>query len=334
MSKKDSTIQLYDEEIYESVHEQNKDILEEYVLDMKSRRLKEGSIYQYSKDIMLFYCYICTELKNKPIPTLKKKQFKRFFIDYQNTGVSNARVNRMQCSLRNLMEFVTSDDDMVDEYDCEVNYMAKIKGLMKEEVREIIFLSDEEVNILIDQLIEAEKYQQALLIALAYESSARRNELYQVTKSSLLNEDDNKTNIVVGKRGKKFFLRYFSRTKEIFKMYMEERGEDDKDFLWYKKNVDGTIEEVGYSTLYGWVIESRKYLEKITGEHKNFNCHSFRHSSLENLVSGTHWILKDIGKDALTLEEAKLIAHHESSETTAGYIINKDDKEEEALFNI
>lgn len=331
---KDNTIQLYDEEVYESVCDVNKDILEEYILDMKSRRLKEGSIYQYTKDIMLFYCYVCTELKNKPVPTLKKKQFKRFFIDFQNTGVSNARVNRVQCSLRNLMEFVTSDDDMIDEYDVEVNYMAKIKGLQKEEVREIVFLSDEEIKFLIDELVKDKKYQIALLIALAYESSGRRNELYQVTKSSLMDEEDNKTNVVVGKRGKKFFLRYFSKTKEIFKLYLQQRGEDDKDFLWYKKNNKGEVEEVGYSTLYGWVIESRTYLAKVIGEHKLFNPHSFRHSSLENLVSGSHWILPELGKDCLTLEEAKLLAHHSSSETTAGYIVNRDTKEEENLFGV
>lgn len=331
---KDNTIQLYDEEVYESVCNVNKDILEEYILDMKSRRLKEGSIYQYTKDIMLFYCYVCTELKNKPIPTLKKKQFKRFFIDFQNTGVSNARVNRVQCSLRNLMEFVTSDDDMVDEYDAEVNYMAKIKGLQKEEVREIIFLSDDEIRLLIDELVKDEKYQIALLVALAYESAGRRNELYQVTKSSLLDEEDNKTNVVVGKRGKKFFLRYFSKTKEILKLYLEQRGEDDKDFLWYKKNSKGEVEEVGYSTLYGWIIESRAYLEKAVGEHKLFNPHSFRHSSLENLVSGTHWILPELGKECLTLEEAKLLAHHADSSTTAGYIINRDTKEEDNLFGV
>lgn len=328
-----SDIQKFDEDIYQKVCKENKEFLEDYELEMKSRGLKEKTIYQYCADIKLFFCYNYTELKNKPIILLKRKQFRRFFIDFQETGVSNARINRVQCSLRNFLEYLTSDEDVVDEYEIEINYMSKVKGLVKEEVREIVFLSDEEIVKLIDALVSKKDYQKALLIALSYESGARRNEIYQITKSSLLDNTDNQTNEVVGKRGKNFKLRYYSRTKEIFKLYLEQRGSDELDFLWYKKDKD-LITEVGYSTLYQWIVDCRSILEDITGEHKLFNAHSFRHCCAENLVNGTHYILKELGKEKLELEQVKLLLHHSSSETTAGYIINTDSKEEEALFSV
>ncbi len=328
-----SEIQKFDEDIYEKVCKENKEFLDDYELEMKSRGLKEKTIYQYCADIKLFFCYNYTELKNKPIILLKRKQFRRFFIDFQETGVSNARVNRVQCSLRNFLEYLTSDEDVVDDYDVEVNYMRKIKGLVKEEAREIIFLSNEEIERLIKALIEKEEYQKALLIALSYESGARRNEIFQITKSSLLDNETNQTNEVIGKRGKKFKLRYYSKTKEIFKLYLKQRGKDDFDYLWYKKDND-VITKIGYSTLYQWIVDCRKILEGITGEYKCFNPHSFRHSCAENLVNGTHFILKELGKEKLELEQVKLLLHHSSSETTAGYIINTDSKEEEELFSI
>ena len=326
-------IQKYDEQIYEKVCKENKSFLEDYILEMKSRKLKEKTIYQYAADIKLFFCYSYNEFKNKPIIELKRKQFRRFFIDYQETDVSNARINRVQCSLRNFLAYLTSDEDVVDDYGVEVNYMDKIKGLVKEEVREIIFLTDEEIQLLIDKLIEKKDYQKALLVALSYESGGRRNEIYQVTKDSLLDERNNKTNELVGKRGKQFQLRYFSKTKDIFKLYLEERGEDDLPFLWYKKDKNG-VAEVGYSTLYQWIIDCRQVLEEVTGEHKLFNNHSFRHCNAENLLNGTHYILGELGREKLDLSEIKLLLHHSSSSTTETYVVNTDAKEEEELFGM
>lgn len=326
--------QKFDKDIYENeVSEENKELLEDYRLDMKSRKLKEGSIYQYTADIKLFLCYVCTEFKNKAVPLLRKKQYRRFFIDFQETGVSNARINRMQCSLRNFLEYCVNDEDIIEEYQNEINYMQKIKGLVKEEVREIIFLSDIEVRVLIDELIKRKEYQKALLVTLSYESGARRNEIYQVTKTSLLDESNNQTNEVIGKRGKKFQLRYFTKTREVLKLYIEQRGEDNFDFLWYKKEGD-TISEVSYNRLYAWIVDCRKILEDITGTYKTFNNHSFRHSCFENLINGTHFILKDLGKERLDIEQVRLLAHHDSSEVTKGYIIDTDKKDEEDLYSI
>ena len=328
-----SDIQKFDELIYEKVCKENKAFLEDYILEMKSRKLKEKTIYQYAADIKLFFCYSYNEFKNKPIIELKRKQFRRFFIDYQETDVSNARINRVQCSLRNFLAYLTSDEDVVDDYGVEVNYMDKIKGLVKEEVREIIFLSDEEICTLIDKLVEKEEYQKALLVALSYESGGRRNEIYQVTKDSLVDKKDNKTNELIGKRGKQFQLRYFSKTKDIFDLYLRQRGEDNEPYLWYKKDKDG-VTKVGYTTLYQWVIDCRKVLEEVTGEHKLFNNHSFRHCNAENLLNGTHYILKELGREKLDLSEIKLLLHHSSSSTTETYVVNTDVKEEEELFGI
>ena len=83
-----------------------------------------------------------------------------------------------------------------------------------------------------DILVEKGELQLAVLWSLGFDSAGRRNELFQVTKHGLV--DVNKTNIVTGKRGKKFCLVYLDDTKELIKRYLDERSEDDVDSLWVK----------------------------------------------------------------------------------------------------
>ena len=252
---------------------------------------------------------------------LKKRDFRRFFLTLQDNNASSSRINRVQSSLRNLLEFVTNDDDEYEDY--EINVMKGIKGLQKEPVREIHFLSNEQIELLIDYLIKKKRYQQALYLSISYESAARRNEVVQIKKTDFLTS--NKTNEVIGKRGKKFQLFYFNKSREIAQMYFEQRGEDDIESLWIVGKGDKK-REAQYETLYNWTISFRTILEKLTGEKIDFNPHSYRHSSLECYQDGTHYVLKELGKDKLEINVLKALANHESIETTMLYLKNKDEQ--------
>ena len=318
MAKKRNTI--FDYSTYEKVNNENKLILDDYILEMKSNGKSKGTIYQYTADIKMFYCWTFNHLNNKSILDMKKRDFRRFFLELQSNGASPSRINRVQCSIRNLLEFAANDDD---EYDYEINAMKSIKGLKKETVREIIFLTDEQINLLIDYLMKKKKYQQALYVSLSYDSAGRRNEVSQVLKTDFL--ESKMTNIVEGKRGKKFQLLYFRRTREIAKLYFEQRGEDNIESLW----VSGYGEDkrpAKYESLYNWTLTFRRILERETSESIKLNPHSFRHSALENYENGTHSVLKELGKDKLPIEVLKVLAHHESIDTTQGYLKNKDEE--------
>lgn len=311
----------FDETIYKNVNQENKLILEDYILEMKANNRSEKTIYQYTADIKMFYCYIHDFVKNKSILELKKRDFRRFFLALQDNGASSARINRVQCSLRNMLEFVTNDDDEYEDY--EINAMKGIKGLQKEEVREIYFLTDQQIQIIVDYLISKEKYQQALYLTISYESAGRRNEVFQIKKEGFL--DNNKTNEVVGKRAKKFRLIYFNKSREIAKMYLEQRGEDDIESMWVVGKGENK-RPAKYETLYNWTVSFRKILFKLTGEQIDFNPHSYRHSSLEAYESGTHYVLKELGKEKLDITVLKALANHESIETTMSYLKDKDEE--------
>ena len=160
-----------------------------------------------------------------------------------------------------------------------------------------------------------------------YDSAGRRNECFGVEKD-FAKKDPNFTNMVTGKRNKKFRLLYRSRTKQAYELLMQNR-EDDSDALWTTKQ-DGKVVQASYETLYAWVIAWRKILaEKF--EPKEFNPHSFRHSALQNYEDGTHYVCREhLDGKKLEIEQLKILAHHEDVSTTMSYL---RDKGEDELLN-
>lgn len=312
-------VTIYKNEIYEKVNPDNKELLKDYILEMKSKKRSAGTIYQYTADIKMFYCYMYEFMKNKSILDLKKRDFRNFFLFMQERELSPSRINRVQCSVRNLLEFASVDED---EYDYEQNVMSKIKGLPKEEVREIVFLSDEQVDKIYDYLVERGQYQKACYLRLTYDSAGRRKEIAQVEKDGLL--EKNQTNIVIGKRNKKFPLYYFSKSKQAIEKWLEVRGEDDVKELFIATK--GPIRPASYELLYVWSKEFADIISEIEGKRIEMNAHSLRHSALENMSNGSHYVLKELGKDALDLNTLRVYAHHTSVDTTQGYLKNRDDE--------
>ena len=313
-------VRLFNESDWSNLSEENRELYDDYVLEMESNGKAVKTIKQYCFDLRAFFCWLVKEKKNKYILDLKRRDFRNFFLIMQRSGASAARINRFQSSVRNLLEFACISED----YDYETNQMAHIRGLQKEPVREIVFLSDQQVNILIDELLKRHHYQKALWMSLAYDSAGRRNELHQVTKDGFL--DNNQTNVVVGKRSKHFRLIYFNRTKILFRLWEKQRGEDDLETLWITGK-DDKKRPLSYEGTYDFTDEFREILKKRTGEEIPVNPHSFRHSALENYSNGTHHVLKETGRDSLNIMLLQALAHHESSSTTEGYLLDNSQEQ-------
>jgi len=67
---------------------------------------------------------------------------------------SNARANRLMSTIRSMLTFAEEDDD----YAYEINIASKVKGLPKEGVRDICFLSEEQVVKLREHLRSIKDY--------------------------------------------------------------------------------------------------------------------------------------------------------------------------------
>ena len=320
---------VYTKEKWDQVNKYNKDLMEDFLLELKSQKKKDSTISQYRNDLRILFIFILDELDNKPIHKLNKKSFRNYSLWLSSEkGMSNARVNRLLSALRSMLTFATDDDDYSDEI--EINYASKVKGLEKDKVRDIIFLSMDEVDHLYNVLINEHKYQHATLLGLMMDSACRRNEAYQVLKDSIT-QDGALTNMVTGKRGKKFRLLYNDMTKNAYKLYMDQRGEDEIESLWTTYDYETqSLKQASYESLYAWVRSWRPIIEEYSGELKEFNAHSFRHIALELLSTGDHYVCKKLGKDKFTLRELQLLANHSDISTTASYLA---DKSEDELLN-
>ena len=328
LKKKNVYNRFYDESKWNNVPNFNKDLINDFLLELKAQGKSKGTISQYFNDLRIICIYIHDELRNKEFRQLKKKDFRNMVLFFKDKGMSNARVNRLKSSVSSMLEFASNEEDYED--DIEINYAGKVKGLQKESVRSIVFLSWKEVEIIYKELLNQERYQEATLLALGIDSAGRKNELHQVLKESIT-VDGNFTNEAIGKRAKKFKLMYNDMTKEAFSLYMQQRGEDDIESLWITSR--GERRKLDVDGLYDMVVSWRKILEEKTGEYKEFNVHSLRHISLELLSTGEHYLAKKLGKK-FDLDSLKLLAHHESIETTSGYLRDRSDDMLLEAFNL
>lgn len=319
---------VFTDEKWEQVNKFNKQLLDDFVLEMKSNKKSIHTITQYVCDLRMIFCYIFSDMNNKYILDMSKKEFRRikmWLIDERE--VSAARCSRIMSAIHSMLDYAEEDDD----YEYEYNASKKVKGLSKEIVREIIFLTDDEIKQLRDELKQREKYKHMTFLDIMYDSAARRREILQIEREKLL--ERNYTNIVRGKGGKQFPLVYFSRTLESLELYLSTR-EDDLPELWIVGTGDNA-RAASYSSLYEWVVYMREVYEDISGEHVKFTPHSFRHSALENLKNGTHYICRELGKEGgFQLEELKVFAHHEDTSTTESYLKKDDNNILESMFNI
>ena len=225
--------------------------------------------------------FVLEKCGNRPVTELNRKDFRKMILWLtDDLGVSNARANRLMSCCRSLLAYLEEDDD----YDYDINQAAKVKGLGNESVREIVFLDRETIDKLYDYFMSNRKYRDATLLALGIESSGRKAELSQVLKDSIT-DDGHYTNIVVGKRGKKFPLIYFNHTREAAKKYLEQRGEDNIPELFITKYDVPARKEV----LYDMVVSWRPIIKELTGKDLDVNVHSLRHSALQLYKTGENW---------------------------------------------
>lgn len=308
---------IYTEEKWEQVNKYNKNLLEDFILEMKSNKKKDGTIKIYKSNIRVVFIYILEELENKPIYKLKKKHFRNFMLWLQEKEMSPARINNIFSALRTMLEYASNEEDYEDEL--EINYASKVKGLQKESVRDIIFLTDKEVEIIYNNLMKKEKYAQALFCSIMYDSAARRSEVYQLKRNDIDPKGKISKSYVIGKRGKKYRPIYHDRTREAYKKYIRTR-KDKSNELWIDKEGNPLTK----ATLYVWVKTWRNIIKKETGEYKKFNPHSFRHSALENYSDGSHYYARQINKK-FSLEALQLLANHSDISTTQGYLKDKSE---------
>lgn len=317
---------------WDKVNVENKNIMNDYILECKQKQKKPSTIEQYINDWKIIFVVILEKFNNQSILKMKKKDWRQVSIYFKNeSGMSNARVNRLLSATRSMLSYCENDDEDYQEY--TVSTATKVRGLPKEEVREIVFLTEDQICLLEELLVEREEWQKLTALFLTYDSVGRKNEINQVRKETFIGSNKNSTNTVIGKRGKKFKLIFFSKTKKYAKKWLEQRGEDDIPELWL---VDLKTKKVANEdNIYNWFKQMNNLLTAELGVDLDFNVHSFRHSGLENLSQSvhTHYALEEVKKpQGLSLEELQAHANHSNSSITQAYLRDKTAETKMSMF--
>lgn len=323
---------VYTKEKWEKVNPENKEIMDDFLTELRQQKKSKNTIEAYRYDLQLILIKIMEDFDNRNVLDMSKKDFRRLNIWFDESGMSPARCNRLHSAINSMLTFCEEDDD----YDYEVNYSKKVRGVPNEKVKtndDDFFFTFEEFIKVRDILMQTERYQDAALWSLMYDSGARRNEVYQVKKEGLL--DGNKTNIVRGKRGKLFPLVYLDDTKEIIRKYLEWRGDDEVESLWIKGHGE-TATEVEPNSLYNRIVSISKILSEVRGEPVNIFPHSCRHSRIECLKRGWDDRLKDEnGKNKeFPLDQIQVFVHHSDISTTQSYTRDTSEETINEMFGI
>lgn len=321
---------VFTEKKWEKVLMANKVLLDDFTFELRQRRYSPKTVVQYYNDLRIFLIYILEHLDNKSVLKLTRRDMRAYsFWMTDERGLSAARHNRMIAVMKSFYDYLEDDDEL----DFSNDIARKMKGLPKDPVTRIIFLTDEQIFLLRDALIERKMYQHATLLMLAYDSAARKGELGQVLKHSFYDDTIHNTNRVIGKGRKVFPLVYFSGTKECAKLWLEHRGEDEFSNLWVSEDPNKHM-ALGQRHLYTMVLQMRDVFKEASGLNIKFNLHSLRHSALQNMSDGTHYICRERGLGRLDISVLKEIANHESVSTTEGYLKDNKSSMYEDMFGI
>lgn len=317
---------IYSEEEYLQVNKENIEIIDDFIEEYRQRKIKKTTIDQYINDLRIIALFVKRFCDNKNFLELGKRDFRKLSIWLSDDlHMSNARTNRIMSATRSMLAYVEDSD----EYSYMNNMAKKVKGLPKERVRteeDDFFMSFDQIMNIRKKLLEIGELQLCVLHMVFFDSGARRNEVAQIKKKGLT--DGNKTNLVIGKRGKTFPLVYLDDTRELIKQWLQERGDDDIESLWIVGK-GSNKRAASYENLYEFVMKIRKILSDLEGREINIFPHSYRHSRTECMLQGLdrRIIDKDTGlPKKFTLEQVQTFLHHSDPKTTLDY--SKDHTEE------
>jgi integrase/recombinase XerD len=313
-------------EKWEMVNPESKRLLKEFMLTLRQESRSKKTLEAYNGSCRRFLVYVLENLDNKCITEIRKKEFKNYSLFLQERGLADASHNNYIIAVRSWCERLEDDEDI--QYDN--NLCRKVKGLKIKRVRKPTFLTDEQVTKLYYELMRTEQYQIATWLALAYDSTGRRMEIFQATKEGFLDESRNCTNPVM-KKGKNNPepLVYFERTKEAARLWMKQRGEDGNPSLWSdfgkRKRTPGTANS--------WCNYMSKVLSLLEGKKIRFTPHDIRHSAIENLTEATHYKCP-VKRVAYDIKAVSKLASHASTDMTEYYKKDKGIKSIESAFGV
>ena len=170
------------DEKYALVSAENKELLEDFLKYCKSSNKSPQTIYQYERQLHLFFVWNQEQNKNKFFTDLKKRDFVNFFTYLsEDLKASAGRVVSLRGVLSSLSAYIETILD--DEYPDFKNLVKSLQLTSRIPAREKTVLGDDEIERILCELVKTKKYQLACFLALLASSGMRRSEVIQIEVS-------------------------------------------------------------------------------------------------------------------------------------------------------
>lgn len=176
MPRKTKQNNITSPELLEKINPDNKQLLEDYILYLKSVQRSSKTIFSYKNDLEIFFVWLLQHAKNKFFVDITKRDiiaFQNWLLTVNNN--SPARIRRLKSTLSSLGNYIEAMLD--EEYPKFRNFINKIESPVNTPVREKTVLSDEQCSLLLKTLVDKKKYDKACMVALAMSSGRRKAEL-------------------------------------------------------------------------------------------------------------------------------------------------------------
>jgi integrase len=308
---------IFNEADWEKVNPQNKKLFKEWKTYLMSTDKSKGTIDQYYNDLRILAIFLMKNCENKFIIDLNKRDIIAFQGHSINEwGHSSNRTRRIKSCLSSLCNFV--ENIMDDLYPDFRNIVNKIESPTKKPVREKTILTNKQVEMVLNTLVESKQYQKACVFALAANSGARLSELVRFKlsffdESNLMNNAYYKTPVKIRIKGRgrdgaekhKFILK--NGFREYLDLWIEERdnlGITSDELFVTRKN--GEWVSATNTTLQSWKLQFSKILDI------DFYFHSLRHYLTTKLRANN--IPDKIIKDFFGWESIDMIEIYDDNE--------------------
>ena len=279
MGRKTVYNSIVNEELYDKVNNENKELLEEFVEYLQSTGKSEGTIVNYMSDIKIYFIWNLKNCKNKEFTDITKRDI----VKYQNwllndLKLSSSRVRRLRAALSSMSNFV--EDILDDDFPDFRNIISKIPAPIKQPVREKTIFEDEDLQNLLDILTRKEMYQEACALSLAMNSGARKSELLRFKVDFFCDENIvhgslYKTPLIKtkGRGGGKMLNKYVlaNNFQPYLDRWLKKRDElgINCEYLLTIKSLEGVWVQGNVGMLDRWAEKFNKYTDKPYYWHLN-----------------------------------------------------------------
>lgn len=163
-------------ELLAQVNPKNAELKRDFLQYLHAMQRSDKTCASYANDIDIFFVYLLQRRDNKFFVDVTKRDiiaFQTYLIDENHN--SPARIRRIKATLSSMSNFIETTLD--DEFPNYRNIMHAIESPPNVPVRQKTVLSDGQCQELLDRLVEAGKYEQACIAALAMFGGRRKSEL-------------------------------------------------------------------------------------------------------------------------------------------------------------